>query len=149
MSGRLRNKKCFSEAGCLLSHGTFMFCSMPIMSRTKNLSLKFLKCLENSNVKYWKPLEQSYKTRTHFVNELSLKSQITNQALWKMSIREGLVPLCAPVYIIHVKIVHFDGILKFGHRNHFCDRKKMVYFDRRVIFAQYFDHMRPAILYRA
>ena len=28
-------------------------------------------------------------------------------------------------------------------------KKILVHFDRRVIFEQYFDHIRPAILYRA
>ena len=46
----------------------------------------------------------------------------------------------------HVRCLN---ILKFGRKFHFWDRKNLMHFDRHIIFSQYFDHIWPAILYRA
>ena len=59
------------------------------------------------------------------------------------------------IYIFYDVLLRFFhvrclNIHKFGNRYNFWDRKKiLVHFDRHVIFAQYFDHIWPAILYRA
>ena len=51
------------------------------------------------------------------------------------------------ITIFHVRSIN---ILTFGHRYNFWDRKIiLVHFDQHVIFTQYFDHIWPAILYRA